>query len=124
MPRWEKIPSKNWDRAKAMRTALTPAELKLWLRLRNSQLGFRVRRQHLIGPYIVDFCLSQHKLIIEIDGDVHASEDAKQHDEVRRRWLEDHGYSIIRYTNREILENIENVLIDLTSHVPPLYPPR
>jgi very-short-patch-repair endonuclease len=71
-----------------MRKALTPPELGLWLRLKNRQLGgFRFRRQHPVGPYILDFYCPEARLAVEIDGDSHGVEGATAHDARRDAWL-------------------------------------
>ena len=79
---------------------------RLWSRLRRKQLeGFRFRRQHPLGPYVVDFCCAEAKLIVEVDGGHHADDD-----EARTRWLEARGYRVIRFWNNDVLANTEGVL--------------
>ena len=95
-----------------MRRDQTPAEQRLWARLRGRQLyGLKFRRQHPIGRFIVDFCCVSHKLVIEIDGDSHASQ--QEYDEDRTTWLEDRGYRVIRFTNREVTLQIVAVLEEI-----------
>ncbi|MFZ5432809.1 MAG: endonuclease domain-containing protein [Calditrichota bacterium] len=113
MPRWQSVPVENWDRAKHLRHNLTPAERKLWARLKRSQLGIRFRRQHLIGPYIVDFDAPSVKLIIEIDGDSHAGDTARKADQKRTDFLNSLGYRVQRYSNCDIEQNIDSVLKDI-----------
>jgi very-short-patch-repair endonuclease len=75
-------------RARRMRKALTPQELGLWLRLRDRKLGgFRFRRQHPMGPYILDFYCPEARLAIEIDGYSHGVEGAAERDARRDAWL-------------------------------------
>jgi len=89
--------SKRWrttraiqGRARELRRELTPAEGKLWSHLRLKQLcGFRFRRQHAIGSYIVDFYCPSRGLVIEIDGDTHV--DREEYDAERTEWLEEQG---------------------------------
>jgi very-short-patch-repair endonuclease len=97
-------------RARELRREMTPAERILWQRLRNGQIdGAQFRRQHAIGTYIVDFFCAKSKLVIEVDGDVHA--DQVEYDAQRTSWLnEQKHYRILRFTNHEVRHNIEGVL--------------
>ncbi len=99
---------------------MTPAEKKLWQHLRNGQLnGAWFRRQHAVGRYVVDFFCAKSKLVIEVDGDVHADPKQAQYDAERTQWLnEQKEYQVIRFWNNEIFRNIESVLetIMLTLH--------
>ncbi len=76
--------------ARAMRRAPTTSEAILWTALRGKKLdGVKFRRQHLVGPFIVDFCAASHRLIVEIDGSVHANPhraatDARRDEYLRR----------------------------------------
>jgi adenine-specific DNA-methyltransferase len=84
----------------------------LWTHLRNKQLdGFRFRRQQPMGPYIVDFYCSDAALVIEVDGGQHARNDVA--DEQRSRWLESHGYRVVRFWNNDVLQNTEGVLLTI-----------
>jgi very-short-patch-repair endonuclease len=95
--------------ARQLRRTPTDAEIRLWSRLRRQQLeGFRFRRQHPIGPYVVDFFCAEAKLIVEVDGGQHADDSA-----TRTRWLEARGYRVIRFWNNEVLANTEGVLITI-----------
>lgn len=89
---------------------MTPAEKKLWHRIRKGQLkGRHFRKQHAVGNYIVDFFCTKSKLVIEVDGDSHA--DRVEYDARRTQWLsEEKGYLVIRFTNNEIYHNIDVVL--------------
>lgn len=98
------------QRACEMRHPLTPAERKVWQRVRNNQLGFKIRRQHVIDRFIADFCCLQTKVIIEIDGDTHAAPDQAEYDTARTAWLAAQGYRVIRFDNREVHQNLERVL--------------
>lgn len=96
-------------RARELRHPQTPAEQKLWQILRSRQLdGYKFRRQHPIGWYIVDFYCAAAKLIIEIDGDSHAEQ--VEYDQVRTEWLESQGYRVIRFTNDEVFRQVEGVI--------------
>jgi very-short-patch-repair endonuclease len=91
---------------------MTPAEKKLWPRLRAHRLGgVGFRRQHPIGPYIVDFCAPQKKIIIEVDGEPHASQ--KEYDSARSEYLGELGFTVIRFWNHEVISDIDAVLIKI-----------
>ena len=93
--------------ARALRNRATEPELRLWRHLRNSQLdGFKFRRQIAIPPFVADFLCPSKALIVEIDGWTH---DAEQ-DQRRDALLSARGYATVRYTNTDVMENIEGVL--------------
>ena len=86
----------------------TPHERKLWRFLRAKQFeGLKFRRQHEIGPYLVDFCCPEKKVVIELDGGGHGEEDQKQRDETRDAYLEQTGYKVIRIWNHELQGELE-----------------
>ena len=111
------------EHAKKMRNQPTEAEVLLWHMLSGKKLeGYKFRRQHIIGNYIADFvCLKTH-LIIEIDGLIHQLPENKISDEERTKWLENEGYRVVRFTNKEVLSNLDNVLEKIKEEllVPPL----
>ena len=79
--------------ARKLRLTPTDAEIRLWSRLRGKQLaGLRFRRQHPLGPYVVDFFCAEAKLIVEVDGGQHADDG-----EARTRWVEARAYRVIRF---------------------------
>ncbi len=93
------------------RRSPTKAEDFLWQQLRGNKLnGYSFRRQHIIGNFIVDFVCLAKKLIIEVDGLIHQLPENKISDEERTSWLQMKGYSVIRFTNDEILFDLENSL--------------
>jgi very-short-patch-repair endonuclease len=98
------------SRARQLRRQMTPAEIKLWQRLRGHQLrGAHFRKQHAVGKFIVDFFCATAKLVIEIDGDTHALQE--EYDAERTRWLNaQHRYRVMRFANDDVLHNIESVL--------------
>lgn len=92
-----------------LRRSQTPLEAKLWKELRAKQIsGLKFRRQHPIGPYIVDFYCSSSKLVIEIDGESHGEQ--VEYDAIRTEYLESRGYRIIRFLNEDVNHNIDGVL--------------
>lgn len=106
------------DRAKAMRSAPTPPERILWNSLRAGQLaGAKFRRQVVIGRYIADFaCRTPKQLVVEADGDTHGSQ--ADYDTARTLYLEEKGYRVLRFTNSEIVENLEGVLEAIRHELP------
>jgi len=70
----------------------------------------RINRQKPLGEYIIDFYCHEFRLVIEIDGDTHAGEEAQIKDEVRTKYLEGQGLRVLRFSNREVLNNIEGVM--------------
>ncbi len=108
MPRTQRSNPKTKHQAIQFRKASTPAERKLWSRIRNDQLGATFRRQHAVGNYIPDFCSPQAKLIIELDGAQHLEQE--EYDEERTKYLESQGYKVIRFWNNEVTNNINGVI--------------
>lgn len=108
----------TYQNASALRKRTTEAEQKLWALLRNRQLkGKKFRRQHAIANYIADFYCHECKLIIELDGNFHATPKAKKYDQVRTTALNELGIIVIRFWNREIVEDIEKVLKRISDHL-------
>jgi very-short-patch-repair endonuclease len=110
------------DFARSLRTTATDAERILWSALRTRQLGnLRFRRQHPIGPYIVDFFCPSAKLIVELDGSQHGTDEAVCHDDDRTRFLQARGYHVLRFWNIEVMKNRDSVLaaIHHTAVTPP-----
>ncbi|HTM91776.1 MAG TPA: endonuclease domain-containing protein [Flavisolibacter sp.] len=100
-----------YQHAKELRATQTQAEQKLWSLLRNKQLkGKKFRRQHAIADYVVDFYCHECKLAIELDGNHHNSEEAKEYDKARTTLLKEQGITVVRFWNEEVMKNIENVL--------------
>jgi very-short-patch-repair endonuclease len=96
-------------RAKQMRREPTGPELRLWLELRAKRFhGAKFRRQVVIGGYIADFACRAPMLVIEVDGDTHAL--CERYDAVRTVYLEARGYRVLRFTNDEVMGNLDGVL--------------
>jgi len=99
--------------AKELHRNMTPAEIKLWARLRAHQLNdIHFRNQHAIGNYVVDFCAPRKKLIIELDGSQHVHQ--QEYDSRRTEYLESRGYQVIRFWNHQVMNNIDGVLLAIT----------
>lgn len=104
-----KHPEQQTEHARSLRIGQTDVEKRLWRELRNRQLdGFKFRRQHGIGPYIVDFICIEAGLVVELDGGQHAEQVS--YDSRRSDFIESAGYRVVRFWNNEILENTEGVL--------------
>ncbi len=100
----------NLENCKKLRKNQTDAEKKLWSILRNRQLaGVKFRRQFSTSDYIVDFYSPEYKLGIEADGGQHYEVDGRNKDEIRTRKLSKSGIEIIRFSDIDILNNIEGV---------------
>lgn len=99
--------------ARDYRHPLTPAEAKIWSRVRNRGLGFKIRRQHPIWRFIADFYCAEAKLIIEIDGDSHSQPDQEEYDRARTQWLEDRQYKVIRIMNNHVHKHLEAALKEI-----------
>lgn len=98
------------ENARENRNNLTESEAAFWELAKSSKLGEKCRRQYVIGRYIVDFFFRKSMLIVEIDGEYHNSPEQKEMDKNRQEWLELMGYKVIRFTNEEILFDIENTI--------------
>ncbi len=96
--------------AEALRKNMTAAEKTLWDRLCKNQLGVRIRRQHPMLTYIADFYCHAVKLVIEIDGEIHLVEENKSYDIDRDVTMNEHGIEIIRFTNYEVMNEIDTVV--------------
>ena len=95
-------------KARELRRDATPAEHHLWQALRKCELPGRLRRQHPIGNYIVDFAIPAANLVIEIDGETHA--ETAEADAARTAFLESKGYRVIRFWNAEVHDNVGGVV--------------
>ena len=100
-----------------MRREPTAAENKLWQKLRNSQLhGLKFRRQHAVERFIVDFYCAEARLVVEVDGSIH--DYTTEEDVIRQHFLEGWGLRVVRFTNQQILETIDEVLEEIANLTP------
>ena len=107
-PHW-RAPTDVQVHARALRANLTMPERRLWRYLRAGQLaGAQFRRQHAVGRFVVDFFCAKAKLVVEIDGDSHATQ--RGYDHYRTNWLEGKGYTVLRFTNREVMNQLDAVV--------------
>jgi very-short-patch-repair endonuclease len=93
-----------------LRSNMPEPERRLWRHIRGRQLGVKFRRQHGIGIFIVDFYCSEKHLVIELDGASHFTEDAQLHDRERSEYLQDVGLEVVRFTNEQIMNELDSVL--------------
>ncbi|WP_395945303.1 endonuclease domain-containing protein [Brevundimonas sp.] len=102
------------SRARVQRRALTPPEARLWVCLRRHGLaGLKFRRQHPIGPYVLDFYCAEAKLAVEVDGEVHSHPDRIQHDRRRTEWLERQGLMVLRISAETVRIGLDGVLASI-----------
>lgn len=106
-----------FQNAEALRYRMTVAEELLWEQLKGKRLGVKFRRQHPLGIYIADFYCHQHKLIIELDGSIHNLPDVIQNDIVRQNNLVSDGLKVLRFTNDQVLNNLEKVLENINTQI-------
>ena len=111
MPRKLRSNPTTKHKAIRLRKESTPAERKLWSRLRTDQLGVTFRRQHAIGTYITDFCAPRKKIIIELDGSQHLEQ--AEYDDERTKYLESQGYKVIRFWNDQVMNDIDGVIKEI-----------
>lgn len=115
---------KGYVRARILRDSATETEQIMWDILRGRALGgYKFRRQHPIGPYVVDFYCAKKQMAIELDGQFHGDLEARKNDEVRTRYLGGRGIRIIRFWNSEVKHQpgliSEKILFELKTSCSP-----
>ena len=98
------------ENARKHRANMTEAEKMLWERLRCYPRPLRFRRQHIIGDYIVDFVCLEKMLVVEVDGEYHSTDEQKALDELRTEYLNSVDFSVIRFTNEQVVNHINDVV--------------
>jgi very-short-patch-repair endonuclease len=96
--------------ARKLRRNMSPPEALLWSQLRASKLGFKVRRQHPLGPYIADFFIREANLVIEVDGNVHDFGRRPDRDAARDSFMSELQLRVLRVAARDVMSNLEGVL--------------
>ncbi len=104
--------------ARDLRKRETKTEKILWDILSNKKLGVKFRRQHPINQFIADFYCHELKLVIEVDGEIHLREDKVEYDAMRTAVFNDFGIKVIRFTNKDILQNSEEIATQLERLTP------
>ena len=112
MPDWK---DRNTKRARELRNAATPAERLLWQHLSRSQQGAKFSRQMQIGPFFADFLCRSLKLVVECDGFSH--DLSPEADARRDAWMQREGYTVLRFTNADVLQNTEGVLATIRTEI-------
>jgi very-short-patch-repair endonuclease len=102
-------------RRRELRSSLTSAEATLWKQLQRRQLfGWKFRRQHSVGRFVLDFYCPDARLAVELDGSPHDSEAGQRRDVERDEFLVTHGIRVVRFENRDVITNLEGVLAEIT----------
>ncbi len=108
--------------AKVNRKQMSEPAMRMWLQLRAERfMGVKFRREKVIGDYIADFAANEPKLVVEIDGNTHDIDDPR--DALRTRFLETLGYRVVRYSNSDVMQNLEGVLMNLAAVIDEMRPP-
>lgn len=104
--------------SRKLRNQSTLSEILLWQRLRAKQVkGLQFMRQKPIGRYILDFYCSKYKLVIEIDGNSHSSEQARKKDIIRQKYLENLGLTVLRFDDRDVKQDLDGVVRAIESWI-------
>ncbi|MGA0599085.1 endonuclease domain-containing protein [Caulobacter sp. KR2-114] len=104
-------PKRTIDRARTLRRAMTPPELRLWVELRGRKHGgLRFRRQHPFGPFILDFYGDSARLCVQVDGEGHGFGDTPRRDAFGDRWLRDQGVRTVRIAAVDVRDNLDGVV--------------
>ena len=100
------------EKRRILRKTLSPAEIQLWQRFKDKQLGgYKFRRQYSVGPYVVDFYCPAVKLAVEVDGRSHdANDEMRSYDRQRQNYIESFGIRFLRIANWEVMRDLEGVL--------------
>ena len=105
--------------SRELRKNMTDAEKLLWSKLRMKQLkGLMFSRQKPLGEYIADFYCHQAKLVIEVDGGQHFSDDSIEYDKIRDEFIGSMGLTVLRFTNTDVLKNIDGVIEVIEENIP------
>jgi very-short-patch-repair endonuclease len=113
-------PTQTVMTARRLRRGMTPPEAKLWASLRSRQLaGLKFRRQHPIGPYILDFFSAQVRLAVEVDGSAHDRGEQIRRDTERDAWLAAHGVELLQVLARDVRDNLDWVLTEIAATARP-----
>lgn len=109
--------SKHKTLRQKLRSQVPTAERVLWNILRRNQLNVKFRRQYGIGRYVCDFYNAEYKLVIELDGDSHFTPEAENYDAIRNEYMRNLGMSVLRFTNQDIMSNINGVIEFILIHI-------
>jgi len=105
--------------SRQLRNKSTEAEILLWSKIRLKQLKNLIfYRQKPLGGYIVDFYCPKAKLVVEVDGSQHFTENGKEYDHVRDEFLNNMGLTVLRFTNVDVMDNIDGVVEVIERYLP------
>ncbi|MBI2630691.1 endonuclease domain-containing protein [Candidatus Nomurabacteria bacterium] len=104
-------------RRRELRNNATQHEVLLWSRLKHSGLGFKFRRQHSIGGYIVDFYCPSNRLVVEIDGPLHMLQENLEYDKVRTKFFSGLDIKVIRFSNEQIVADLNLVISKIKTYL-------
>ncbi|WP_176597451.1 MULTISPECIES: endonuclease domain-containing protein [Sphingobium] len=107
---------KTVAQARGLRRALSPPEIALWQWLRERPEGLKFRRQHPVGPYVLDFYCASARLAIEVDGGFHDNAEQSAHDQMRDAWLRSQGVQVLRIKAVDVLRNFDDVTRHILHH--------
>jgi very-short-patch-repair endonuclease len=119
--RMRSLTTEQREFARRLRTNATDAERILWRALRSEQLPARFRRQHSLGPYVLDSACVAERLAVEVDGGQH---NGSAHDAVRDAWLSSNGWRVLRFWNNDVMNNMDGVLMTICEALAALPPPQ
>jgi len=105
----------NYAAARRIRRKLSLPEALLWRELRGSPLGVKMRKQHPVGPYVIDFYCAQAKTGFEVDGIAHDMGSRPEHDERRGIWLAEQGISLVRIPAKDVLADPAEVAVSIVA---------
>jgi very-short-patch-repair endonuclease len=119
------IPKQLTDIARSLRRNATSAEQRLWQGIRRHQVaGFRFRRQVILDGFIADFACFEARMVIEVDGATHGTDEETARDAVRSAALAAQGYDVLRFTNDDVFHNLDGVLETIYMRLITLRPRR
>jgi len=103
--------------AAKLRDDMTEPEMKLWEYLKTKPFGFKIRRQHPLAGYVLDFYCHKLRLSIEIDGGYHLTKEQKEKDDERTKYIENLGITELRFTNNQVLQKYEDVITQINKRL-------
>ena len=110
--------SREKSKRKTLRSNMPKAEVILWSKLKTKGLnGYKFRRQYSVGKFVIDFYCPRLKLAIEVDGDSHFSERSEASDKERQDFIESFKISFLRFTNKDVYENVDEVLATVKDRI-------
>ena len=107
-----------FEKARELRNNMTKAEKILWQVINNGQVfGLHFRRQHPINKFIADFYSHKVRLVIEVDGEIHSTEEQMEYDRSRNYFMNELGLLVLRFTNQQVINNVDAVLFSIKEEV-------